>query len=54
MLTLRATANHIIALQYLCMRLMSQMFLFYFIFYEGAMEVLWFFLGVLEHLLDPP
>ncbi len=24
---------------------MSQMFLFYFIFYGGAMGVLWFFLG---------
>ncbi len=36
------------------MCLMSQMFLFYFIFYEGAMEVLWFFLGVLEHLLALP
>ncbi len=45
MLTLRATANHVIALQYLCMCLMSQMFLFYFIFYGGAMGVLWFFLG---------
>ncbi len=33
---------------------MSQMFLFYFIFYEGAMGVFWFFLGVLEHLLAPP
>ncbi len=54
MLTLRATANHVIALQYLCMCLMSQMFLFYFIFYGGAMGVLWFFLGVLEHLLAPP
>ncbi len=27
---------------------MSQMFLFYFIFYGGAMGVLWFFLGVLS------
>ncbi len=25
-----------------------------FHFYGGAMEVLWFFLGVLEHLLAPP
>ncbi len=40
MLTLRATANHVIALQYLCMCLMSQMFLFYFIFYGGAMVFL--------------
>ncbi len=54
MLTLRATANHIIALQYLCMCLMSQMFLFYFIFYGGAMEGALVFLGVLEHLLAPP
>ncbi len=40
MLTLRATANHVIALQYLCMCLMSQMFLFYFIFYGGALVFL--------------
>ncbi len=25
-----------------------------FHFYEGAMGVFWFFLGVLEHLLAPP
>ncbi len=36
MLTLCATANHVIALQYLCMCLMSQMFLFHLIFYGGA------------------
>ncbi len=40
MLTLRVTANHVIALQYLCMCLMSQMFLFYFIFYGGALVFL--------------
>ncbi len=40
MLRLRATANHVIALQYLCMCLMSQMFLFYFIFYGGALVLL--------------
>ncbi len=40
MLTLRATANHVIALQYLCMCLMSQMFSFYFIFYGGALVFL--------------
>ncbi len=40
MLTLRATANHVIALQYLCMCLMSQMFLFYFIFYGGVLVFL--------------
>ncbi len=39
MLTLRATANHVIALQE-CMCLMSQMFLFYFIFYGGALVFL--------------
>ncbi len=40
MLTLRATANHVIALQYSCMCLMSQMFLIYFIFYGGALVFL--------------
>ncbi len=35
-----ATANHVIALQYLCMCLMSQMFLFYFIFYGAALVFL--------------
>ncbi len=45
MLTLRATANHLIALQYLCMCLMSQMFLFYFIFLWGCYGGALVFLG---------
>ncbi len=45
MLTLRATANHVIALQYLCMCLMSQMFLFYFIFLWGCYGGALVFLG---------
>ncbi len=45
MLTLPATANHVIALQYLCMCLMSQMFLFYFVFLWGCYGGALVFLG---------
>ncbi len=40
MLTLRATANHVIALQYLCMCNESNVFILFHFFYGGALVFL--------------